>query len=131
MLSTAQTGPQFLAEQLERLLVLRLDTKADVERWYPEAEAVQTALKRFPTFEFPHHIWQYFADADIRHRDPEYRESLEKAIRGYMAKMCARQPSNPAMVRTATRLVSPRKLATIFSMFSTLAPGRRRSPCSR
>jgi hypothetical protein len=89
MVSTAQTGPQFLAEQLERLLSLPLDSKADVEQWYSEAQAVQSAFDRFPAFEFPHHIWHYFADADIRQRDLEYRESQEKKIRDYIAEIRA------------------------------------------
>jgi hypothetical protein len=38
---------------------------------------------------------------------------------------------NQTVERTATRLVSTRRVATMSSMFSMLAPGRRRSPCSR
>ena len=91
MVSTAQSGPQFLAEQLEPLLSLPLDTKADVVPWYSEADAVQAACDRFPVFEFPHHIWHYFADADIRQRDSEYRQSQEKEIRDYIAEMRATQ----------------------------------------
>ena len=89
MVSTAQTGPPFLAEQLERLLALPLETKADVIGWYSQAEAVQSAFARFATFEFPHHIWHYFADADIRQRDSDYRESQEKQIRDYIAEIRA------------------------------------------
>jgi hypothetical protein len=91
MVSTAQTGFQFLAQQLERLLALPLDSKSDVERWHDEADAVQASLSRFPGLEFPHHIWHYFADADIRQRDLEYRESQEKEIRDYIVEIRATQ----------------------------------------
>jgi hypothetical protein len=39
--------------------------------------------------------------------------------------------SNQTVERTATRLVSTLRVATMSFMFSTLAPGRRRSPRSR
>jgi len=87
MVSAAQTGPQFLAQQLERLLTLSLDTKEDVERWTEEARATQDGFDGFPAFEFPHHIWHYFIDADIRQRDLEYREHQEKQIRDYIAEI--------------------------------------------
>ena len=85
MVSTAPTGPQFLAEQLERLLAMPLETTDDVLSWRREADTVQSACDRFPGFEFPHHIWHYFLDADVRHRDFEYREYQEKQIRDYIA----------------------------------------------
>ncbi len=91
MVNTAQTGPQFLASQLERLLSLPLDTKEDVERWSQQAQAMQTGFDAFSAFEFPHHIWHYFIDADIRQRDLEYREYQEKQIRDYIAEIRATQ----------------------------------------
>ena len=87
MVSAEQSGPQFLADQLQRLMALPLSTKTDVQRWYSEAEAVQSEFKRFPPFEFPHHIWHYFSDADIRQRDLEYRDSQHRKISDYIAQI--------------------------------------------
>ena len=91
MVSANQTGPQFLADQLERLMALPLETKDDVQRWYSEAHAVQSEFKRFPSFEFPHHIWHYFADADIRQRDLDYCDSQHGKISEYIAQARATQ----------------------------------------
>jgi hypothetical protein len=46
---------------------------------------------------------------------------------------CDEPPNRPnqTVERTSTRLVSARKIATMSFMLSSLAPGRRRSPCSR
>ena len=59
---------------------------------------------------------------------------LRAAKQDYIFKRVSLEPphaSNQTMERTAPRLVSARRLATISSVFSTLAPGRRRSSCSR
>jgi hypothetical protein len=89
MVNTAPTGPEFLAAQLERLVEMPLETPADMDRWYSAAHDVQSALHDLPPFEFPHHVWHYFADADIRRREPLYRERQEKAIRDYIAEVRA------------------------------------------
>ena len=59
-------------------------------------------------------------------------------VRAPMQKFCfhvspvlPRLSPNHAMERTATRLASTRRVATLLLVLSPLAPGRRRSSCSR
>jgi hypothetical protein len=80
-------GSRFLADELERLVQLPLASKAQVNQWYSEARKVQDALSRSHFFDFPHHIWHYFSDADIRARDPDYKRSQDEAITDYIRKV--------------------------------------------
>jgi hypothetical protein len=69
---------RFLIGELERLLSLPLDSKSKTDAWRLESERLQRELSaRYPAFEFPHEIWHFLADADIRAHDPAYRESLK------------------------------------------------------
>ena len=47
------------------------------------------------------------------------------------ARGSAAERPNQAVERTATRLISMGRVATLSFIFSTLAPGCRRSSCSR
>jgi hypothetical protein len=83
-------GSQFLAGELERLMKLPLKSKADVTHWASEAQNLETTLKeRFPEFEFPHHIWHFLDDGDIRERDWDYADAQHKEIRDYIAQVRA------------------------------------------
>ena len=79
-------GSQFLAGELERLMNLPLRSKEDVRHWADKAHDVKTVLAaRFPKLEFPHHIWHFLDDADIRERDSDYRDAQHKKIFEYIA----------------------------------------------
>ncbi|MFA6562259.1 MAG: hypothetical protein WCV00_10170 [Verrucomicrobiia bacterium] len=81
-------GSQFLAVELDRLMKVPLGNKSDVAAWYQDAGRVQRSLvERFPTLEFPHEVWHFFADADIRARDAEYRLRQEQVIADYIKKV--------------------------------------------
>ena len=83
-------GAQFLAGELERLMQLPLKSKVDVALWADEARTLQTVLdERFPKLEFPHHIWHFLADPDIRERDPDYRDAQHREISDYIAQVRA------------------------------------------
>ena len=76
----------WLAAELERLMALPLGTKSDVESWYSECDKTQHSLKeRFPSFECWHEVWHFFADADIRVRDPGYRDYQHRLMTDYVA----------------------------------------------
>ena len=79
-------GSRFLADELERLMMLPLKNKADVTHWASEARNVETVLRaRFPDLDFPHHITHFLDDADIRERDSDYRDAQHKEISDYIA----------------------------------------------
>lgn len=78
-------GTQFLVTELERLLSLPLDSKSQIEAWYAESERVQRELpERYPDLEYPHEVWHFLADADIRARDAGYRQYQEKIMADYI-----------------------------------------------
>ena len=78
-------GTQFLITELERLLSLPLDSKSQIEVWYAESERVQRELpERYPDLEYPHEVWHFLADADIRARDVGYRQYQEKIMTDYI-----------------------------------------------
>ena len=81
-------GTQFLVTELERLLNFPLDSKSQVEAWYVESERVQRELpERFPDLEYPHEVWHFLADADIRARDAGYRQYQEKIMTDYIRRV--------------------------------------------
>jgi len=78
-------GDRFLASELERLRALPLASKADAKAWLAEAAALERQLTtRFPDLEFPHEIWHYLSDADIRAREPEYGAMQEQVVIDYI-----------------------------------------------
>jgi len=81
-------GTQFLVTELERLLSLPFDSKSQVEAWYAESKRVQRELpERFPDLEYPHEVWHFLADADIRARDAGYRQYQEKMMTDYIRRV--------------------------------------------
>jgi hypothetical protein len=75
-------GTQFLVAALERLLSLRLDSQREIETFGCESERVQRELREcYPDLEYPHEVWHFLVDADIRARDVGYRQYQEKNIR--------------------------------------------------
>jgi hypothetical protein len=82
---------KFLAEKLEFLMSLPLDTLEDVNRWDIECEKVETDIDtHFPNFEFEHFVWHFFTDSDIRQKDFGYRQSQHKQITDYIARLRGR-----------------------------------------
>lgn len=81
----ADENARFLAGELERLLSLPLNTKADLKAWYVQADKLQHVLgEKYCSLDFLHEIWHYLADADIRARDASYRRSQETIVRDYI-----------------------------------------------
>ena len=83
---SANPAAIYLADQLERLMALPLNTKADLENWESERNKVeQTLHDKFPSFEPIHFFWHFMDDADIRVRDSGYRDSQNQTISRYIA----------------------------------------------
>lgn len=65
-------GTRYLIGELERLLRLPIGTKQELEAWYEESGRVQQELPaRFPDLDYPHEVWHFLADADIRACDAD------------------------------------------------------------
>jgi hypothetical protein len=85
---TEQDAREFLANELERLMALPLNSPADTERWDVECAAVQTELEtRFPNFQLEHFSQHYFVDSDIRQKDAGYRDRQHRAVRDYISRL--------------------------------------------
>lgn len=83
-----KSGAQFLADELERLISLPLNTKEDMERWYAERYALEKVLSsKYPNFQYLHEVDHFFDDADIRREDSDYREWQHRKILNYVSKL--------------------------------------------
>jgi hypothetical protein len=80
-----------LADRLTGLLQLPLDSSADVDPWMDACDEVQTWLDA-NALEVPHHLWHYFADPDIRAKDPSYRAYQEEAVRRFIRQLRGEEP---------------------------------------
>lgn len=69
---------------------LPLNTKAEIKAWYAEADKLQQVLdEEYLSPDFPHEIWHYLADADIRARDEWYRRNQEGVVREFVNRVRA------------------------------------------
>ena len=69
-------------------MLLPLDTKDDLARWYSECEVVEKSLEtKYPDYEFEHEAWHFFNDADIRFRDMGYRDYQHRLMSDYVARL--------------------------------------------
>ena len=81
-------GTHFLVTELERLLSLPLGSKSELEAWYAESERVQSELTgRYKDLDYPHEVWHFLADADIRARDAGYRQYQDKIMTDYIRRV--------------------------------------------
>ena len=87
-------GHRFLAAELGRLRALPMKSKADADAWRAEAAAVERQLtSRFPDLDFPHEIWHYLSDADIRAREPDYGVAQEQVVTDYITSVRKKHPT--------------------------------------
>jgi hypothetical protein len=102
----------FLADELERITRLPLDTAADEDAWYAATEETQQRLRaRFSDVAsvVPHRLYHYFTDADNHRKEPSYRAAQEAPILAFIRQLREEptnaQPEKPnqAMERTADR----------------------------
>lgn len=79
---------RYLVGELERLLSLPIGTPQELEVWYSESERIQQEFPaRFPDSNYPHDVWHFLTDADIRVRDAGYREYQERIITDYIRRV--------------------------------------------
>lgn len=74
----------FLAEELERLMLLPLQSGEALRVWQAESQSLQRKLQReYSGLSVPEVVWHYLADADIRAKDSEseYRARQEAEMR--------------------------------------------------
>ena len=83
-----KAAASFLADELERLMALPLETLDDVDRWCDECAKVETELEtRFPSFTYQEQVDHFFMDPDIRQRDAGYRQWQHQGISDYVARL--------------------------------------------
>jgi hypothetical protein len=74
---------QFLADELEHIIRLPLQTAEDEDAWYAATADTQRRLsERLGDVAsiVPHQLYHYFQDADIHRKEPSYRVAQEKPI---------------------------------------------------
>lgn len=74
----------FLADELERLMLLPLRSGEALRFWEAESQNLQSKLQReYSSLAVPEIVWHYLADADIRAKnsEAEYRARQEAEIR--------------------------------------------------
>lgn len=74
---------QFLADELEQITRLPLNTAEDEEAWHAATEATRRRLSsrfRDVASVVPHELDHYFVDADIHRKEPSYRTTAEAPI---------------------------------------------------
>lgn len=81
-----KSAAQFLADELERLISLPLNTKEDLEHWYSARYALELSLSnKYPNFQYWHEVDHFFDDPDIRLKDSGYRECQHQKMLKYVA----------------------------------------------
>jgi hypothetical protein len=74
---------QFIADQIEPITRLPLNTAEDEDAWLAATRAVMQRLNtRFPDVAsvVPHELYHYFDDADIHRKEPSYRVASEAHV---------------------------------------------------
>lgn len=64
--------------ELRRFAVWEPSTKEDLQRWYDEANELNTGVFASLANQMKHFYWHYMSDADIRARDPRHKEMQQK-----------------------------------------------------
>jgi hypothetical protein len=81
--SLSPADRKFVADQIEPITKLPLDTAADEDAWLAATRAVMQRLKEhFPdgAWVVPEQVYHYFDDADIHRKEPSYRASTGARI---------------------------------------------------
>ena len=81
--SLSPADRQFIADQIEPITRLPLNTAEDEDAWLVATRAVMQRLNtRFPDVAsvVPHQLYHYFDDADIHRKKPSYRVASEARV---------------------------------------------------
>src|SRR6476660_6005786 len=92
--SQSRADRQFIADQIEPITKLPLNTNEDEDAWYAATRAMMQRLKaRFPDVAsvVPHQLYHYIDDADIHRKEPAYRAAQERYI-GHFIQELREQP---------------------------------------
>lgn len=81
MISTSELVD--LGRVLRALAEMPVTTGEQLVAWDQKAWALQERLKANPDLAdaVPHHLWHYLSDADIRLKDPRYREMQQAEVK--------------------------------------------------
>lgn len=81
--SLSPADRQFIADQLEPITHLPLNTAEEEDAWYVATRDMMQRLKtRFPDVAsvLPHALYHYIDDADIHRKEPSYLAAQERYI---------------------------------------------------
>ncbi len=74
--------------ELRRLLAMPAADKASLGAWYEEARKLEEVLATpGPSIAHFHFIMHYLIDADVRLKDPAYREYQENKLRSILVEL--------------------------------------------
>ena len=81
--SLSPADRRFIADEIEPITKLPLNTAEDEDAWLAATRAVMQRLStRFPDVAsvVPHHLYHYFDDSDIHRKEPSYRVASEARV---------------------------------------------------
>lgn len=79
MLEPSELLPEFIAE-LRRFAAWEPTSKEDLQRWYDEVAALESGAFAPLVGQMEEFYWHYMSDADIRARDPRYKEIQQEGF---------------------------------------------------
>jgi hypothetical protein len=85
--SLSPADRQFIADQIEPITKLPLNTADDEDAWLAATRAAMQRLKEhFPDVAsvVPEQVYHYFDDADIHRKEPSYRAASEARVREFI-----------------------------------------------
>lgn len=76
-----------LAKELCQLVERPVTNKVELAAWEDDSWNLQDRIRKDAELAdvVPHAVWHYLADADIRLKDPRYREMQDKEIKEIIA----------------------------------------------
>jgi len=126
---------QFLADQIEPITKLPLETPEDEDAWLAATRAVMRRLSaRLSDVAsvVPHHLYHYFDDADIHRKSPSYRAAQERRILEFIQQLRSHEKTYPLSGANRHPVYAHLfEMTKPFSLRSPLAPSGGSSLPSR
>lgn len=70
-----------VAARLRQLQISSPTSVHGLEEWYTQAQAFTESLESLaPDLELPHFVWHYLSDADMRSKQPLYRDKQDATL---------------------------------------------------
>lgn len=107
-----------IASELRRLQRSSADTTGELARWHEEGRRFTRRLSSdFAGVDLPEAVWHYLHDADLRAKDPRYRQMQDQALDEVIADL---ERGVVPIVRSATVTLRPRWVGAAVVAFVCL-----------